>query len=198
MIHNELKKNELVVLHATLILRQRTGLSCSIHGQNAKMAGISPGTIYLYFENKQDMLDKLYLYIKSDMCRVAFEKHRAQGDEFKAIWYCIAKYKITHSQEAMFMAICDILPIITDACKQKGIEMLMPLIDLCKRGQQAGIIRRVPHEMIYAYSINPLSLLIFDKDHKRIKLSKQDIDKAFEMTYKAISSPNRIAYQLNF
>ncbi|MDB4867155.1 MAG: TetR family transcriptional regulator [Cohnella sp.] len=42
----------------------------------AKKAGVSASTIYVYFENKEDMLNKLYLSIKKKM---SLNENRSYG-----------------------------------------------------------------------------------------------------------------------
>lgn len=176
-------------MDAILSLVNDKGYQGSSMAKIAKMAGISPGTIYLYFENKQDMLDKLYLFIKEEMCRSAFEDLVPDGDvetEFRKIWYNIAGYKTTHTEEAMFLANCDISPIISDQTKDKALRFLRPFLDLCKRGQSEGIIRQDSLHLIYAFSINPLSYLISEERNKNLKLTKKRIDGIYDMVWNAI------------
>lgn len=191
MIRDNLKDKELALLQATLTLVNHQGFHAASMSKIAQMAGISPGTIYLYFENKQDMLDKLYIIIKSEMCEYAFMKHNPQGgvvEEFKNIWYRIADYKISHIKEAMFLANCDITPVVTESSKKKALEFLNPLLDVWRRGQEEGIIRNISLHLIYAFSVNPLSYLIFSKVDKKIKLTQKQTDEAYEMAWKAIEA----------
>src|SRR3712207_8783867 len=48
-----------------------------------------------------------------------------------------------------------------------------PLLDVWRRGQEEGIIRNISLHLIYAFSVNPLSYLIFSKVDKKIKRSEE-------------------------
>lgn len=189
-MRTQLRSKEKAVLEATLHLVNNRGFHASSMAKIAQTAGISPGTIYLYFKNKQDMLDRLYIFIKSEMCQSAFQHHQIDGavvSEFKTIWYGIADYKLQHIEEAMFLSNCDISPVVTAESKQTALTHLRPLMDLCLRGQAEGILRPVPLELIYAFSIHPLSLLIAERVQNNLPITSALIDKAFEMAWKAIS-----------
>lgn len=192
-MRDQLKDKEKALLKAILYLVNNKGFHASSMAKIAKMAGISAGTIYLYFENKQDMLDKLYLFIKSEMCEYAFKKHIPDGDiqeEFRKIWYRIAQYKSLHVEEAMFLAFCDISPVVSEEVKEKALTLFDPFLEICRRGQAEGRMRKDSLHLIYAFSINPLSYLISVKRDKKLKLSKEQIDTAYEMVWNAIRTDN--------
>lgn len=189
IMREQLKEKEIALMNAILTLVNDKGYQGSSMAKIAKMAGISPGTIYLYFENKQDMLDKLYLFIKEEMCRSAFEDLAPDGDvetEFRKIWYNIAEYKTSHTEEAVFLANCDISPIISEETKAEALLFLRPFLDLCERGQSQGIIRPDSLHLIYAFSINPLSYLISAQRSRNLKLTQKRIDEVYDMVWNAI------------
>ncbi|MDX1365805.1 MAG: TetR/AcrR family transcriptional regulator, partial [Arenibacter latericius] len=57
------KRNAL--MEATISLVNNNGFHAAPMSKIAKMANVSPATIYLYFENKQDLVNKVYLEVKS-------------------------------------------------------------------------------------------------------------------------------------
>lgn len=61
------------LLKATLTLVNNCGFHDAPMSKIAKMAEVSPATIYLYFENKQDLINKLYIKTKSAFCDAAFK-----------------------------------------------------------------------------------------------------------------------------
>ncbi len=190
----QLKEKEKAVLEATLDLVNNRGFHDASMAKIAKLAGISVGTIYLYFENKQDMLDRLYLFIKAEMCASAFWDHDPEGEveeEFRKIWYHIAEYKLNHWREAMYLANCDISPIVQEEAKRKAINFLEPFLNLCRRGQEEGILRRESLYFIYAFSINPLSYLVSIKAEGKVKLTKKQIDESYRMVWNAVRVDDR-------
>jgi AcrR family transcriptional regulator len=63
----------------------------------AKMAKVSPATIYLYFENKQDLVNKTYIEVKAKYTEYAFKNYNQNMSVqvgFEHIWKRIANFKL--------------------------------------------------------------------------------------------------------
>ncbi len=188
-MRTQLKDKERAVLEATLELINNSGFHASSMSKIAKMANVAPATIYLYFENKQDLINKLYVYIKSEMSHYAFQNYNDKmsvKEGFKLIWYNIAHYKTTHIKEAMFLSICDISPMIDEESKIRGLQHLQPLSDLCKQGQKEGILKDCSLYLLYAFAINPLSYLIAKQQDEDIKLDEKMLKTAYELAWDSI------------
>ncbi len=192
-MRSKLKDKERAVLEATLELINNSGFHASSMAKIAKLANVAPATIYLYFENKQDLINKLYVYIKGEMSHYAFENYDEKmsvKDGFKLIWNNIADYKITHIKEAMFLSICDISPMIDEKSREKGILYLQPLLHLLKQGQKEGIIKEYSPYLLYAFAINPLSFLLAKQQYDGIELDKNELQKTYEMAWDSIAIKN--------
>ena len=66
------------LLQATLTLVNNHGFHDTPMSKIAKLAGVSPATIYLYFENKQDLINKLYLEVKASFCSYALQGYSSE------------------------------------------------------------------------------------------------------------------------
>ena len=150
------------LLKATLNLINNGGIQEASMAKVAKMAKVSPATIYLYFENKQDLVNQLYLDVKAAFSQMAFEHYDASlpvKKSFELIWYNISRYKLTRQEESAFLSQCDNTPMIDDASRQEGLKHLQPLLDLWKRGQNEGIIKNISPYLLYAYTIYPMAFV---------------------------------------
>lgn len=184
-----LKDKEKALLDATLSLVNNRGFHDAPMSKIAKLAKVAPATIYLYFENKQDLINRLYLYIKASFCNYAFqnyEKGLSVEQGFKFIWRNIAHYKITHVEEALFLSLCDITPMIDQDIKEQGLAHFQPLLDLWERGQEEGIIKDCSPYLLYAYTVNPLSFLVSMHQNNALKLDDTVVEKAYELTWNSI------------
>ncbi len=184
---SEIKRNALI--RATISLVINDGFHAAPMSKIAKMACVSPGTIYLYFENKQDLINKVYLEIKGNFAKYAFKNYDANmsvKDGFKYIWFQIADYKLMQLEDAMFLSHCDNTPIIDEESKKEGIKHLQPLLDLWQRGQDEGIIKKACPYMLYAYTIYPLAFLMNAKQRKDISINKEYIQDAYLMAWDSI------------
>ncbi|MGJ8761758.1 MULTISPECIES: TetR/AcrR family transcriptional regulator [unclassified Polaribacter] len=181
------KRNALI--KATIELVNNNGFHATPMSKIAKMANVSPATIYLYFENKQDLVNKTYIEVKARYTDYAFETYKANmsiEEGFKLIWYRIATFKLKECENAMFLAQCDNTPMIDEPSRQEGIKHLQPLLDLWIKGKKEGIIKPMSEYLLYAYAINPLSFLMMAEKRGSFKLDETHLEEAFQSAWSSI------------
>ncbi|APY01045.1 TetR/AcrR family transcriptional regulator [Lacinutrix venerupis] len=181
------KRNALV--KATIELVNNNGFHATPMSKIAKMAKVSPATIYLYFENKQDLVNQTYIEVKAQYTSYAFETYNetmSVEEGFKLIWNRIADFKLKECENAMFLAQCDNTPMIDEESRQEGIKHLQPLLDLWERGRQEGIIKPLSDYLLYAYAINPLSFLMIIQKRGVFTLDKTHLEEAYQSAWSSI------------
>jgi len=177
------------LLNATLTLINDHGFHDAPMSKIAKLAGVSPATIYLYFENKQDLVNTLYLEVKSSFSDCAFKGYHDTmpvKKGFEIIWYNIADYKLNIVNEATFLSQCDNTPMIDEEIRKEGLKHLQPLLDLWERGKKEGIIKPLSNFVLYAYSIYPLTFLMAMQKIYLCGLSQKVRDETFQVVWDAI------------
>lgn len=183
------KRNALI--KATIDLVNNNGFHATPMSKIAKMAKVSPATIYLYFENKQDLVNKTYIEVKAKYTTYAFETYDENDtveSGFKAIWKRIADFKLNASDSAMFLAQCDNTPMIDEPSRQEGIKHLQPLLQLWERGRKEGVIKPISDYLLYAYTINPLSFLMMSQHRGAIQLDNSHIETAYQAAWDSIKT----------
>jgi len=181
------KRNALI--KATIDLVNNNGFHATPMSKIAKMANVSPATIYLYFENKQDLVNKTYIQVKAIYTNYAFETYDESlsvEKGFEIIWRRIADFKLIECENAMFLAQCDNTPMIDEQSRQEGIKHLQPLLDLWARGKSEGIIKPMSDYLLYAYSINPLSFLMMSEKRGAFQLDKTHLEEAYQAAWNSI------------
>lgn len=181
------KRNAL--LNATLSLVINKGFHDAPMSKIAKLAEVSPATIYIYFENKQDLINQLYLEIKASFSDHAFKNYDVNQpikESFQQIWFNIANFKLKEIEEANFLSQCDNTPMIDEESRQKGLKHLQPLLDLWERGQQKGIIKLISPYLLYAYTIYPLAFLTTMQQKDSFKLTEKNLNEAFLAAWDSI------------
>jgi AcrR family transcriptional regulator len=177
------------LVRATIKLVNNNGFHAAPMSRIAKMAEVSPGTIYLYFENKQDLINQVYIEVKASFSNFAFmdyEEHFSVEKGFEKIWKNIAVFKLKDVEEAMFLSQCDNTPMMDEASRKEGLKHLQPLLDLWVRGQNEGIIKKVSPYMLYAFSIYPMAFLMNMQQRELYQLSSNHIDEAYKMAWNSI------------
>lgn len=155
----------------------------------AKLAGVSPGTIYRYFDSKQDLINKVYLEVKSAFSASAFrdyEQTDSVEQDFQRIWHNIAAFKLREVEAAMFLSQCDNTPMVDEVSRQEGLKHLRPLLELWKRGQAQSIIRPVSPYVLYAFTIYPIAFLLNMQQREHYKISQSELDEVYQMAWNSI------------
>ena len=181
------KRNALI--KATIELVNNNGFHATPMSKIAKMAKVSPATIYLYFENKQDLVNKTYIEVKAAYTTYAFKTYDAAmtvETGFQAIWKRIAQFKLQQSENALFLAQCDNTPMIDEGSRQEGIKHLQPLLDLWARGKDEGSIKPLSDYLLYAYAINPLSFLMMAQKRGAFQLNATQLEEAYQAAWSSI------------
>ncbi|EMY3483965.1 TetR/AcrR family transcriptional regulator [Flavobacterium psychrophilum] len=181
------KKNAL--LNATLTLVNNHGFHDAPMSKIAKLAGVATATIYLYFDSKQDLINTLYLEVKTSFSNCALEgynKNLPVKKGFEMIWYNIADYKLNKITEAKFLSQCDSTPMIDDEVQKEGLKHLQPLLDLWEKGKEEGIIKPISNFVLYAYAIYPLSFLMSIQERSLYTLNKKTLNETFQLAWDAI------------
>ncbi|UMB53002.1 TetR/AcrR family transcriptional regulator [Lutibacter sp. A64] len=190
-IRQKCDKKRKALLDATLTLVNNNGFHAAPMSKIAKMAAVSPATIYIYFENKQDLINQLYLEIKAAFSAYAFKNYNEEEsikDSFRQVWMNIADFKLNQIPESNFLSQIDNAPIIDEESRLKGLKHLQPLLDLWERGQQKGVIKLVSPYLLYAYTIYPLAFLSNMKQKELLILSENNLEDAFEAAWNSIKA----------
>ncbi|WP_116126682.1 TetR/AcrR family transcriptional regulator [Lewinella sp. IMCC34183] len=183
----EVKRAALV--RATITLVNNSGFHAAPMARIAKLAGVSAGTIYRYFESKQDLINQVYLEVKSAFSVSAFRDYEETDSveaDFRKIWYNIADFKLREVEQALFLSQCDNTPMIDEASRQEGLRHLKPLLDLWERGQELGSIRPVSPYLLYAYTVYPVAFLLNMQERGYCELTPARVDAAYEMAWNSI------------
>ena len=181
------KRNALI--RATIALVNNNGFHGTPMSKIAKMANVSPATIYLYFENKQDLVNRTYIEVKAKYTAYAFSTYNADMSVemgFELIWKRIAEYKLKECQNAMFLAQCDNTPMIDELSRQEGIKHLQPLLDLWERGKIEGVIKPMSDYLLYAFAINPMSFLMIAQKRGAFQLDETHLEAAYQSAWSSI------------
>jgi AcrR family transcriptional regulator len=141
------------ILQAALLLISEQGFHAAPVSQIAEQAKVGAGTVYRYFENKEDLLNQLYLEVKG---RIHEAMNRGITAEmplealFKRLWMNVFEFDVTHPQEFSFAEqYCD-SPFLTDKTRAAGAQVLQDYQAAFERGVREGVVQDLPAEMVFA------------------------------------------------
>ena len=97
---------ELDIRNATVAEVAAVGSTAVSVNKIAKRAGISVGTIYRFYETKDDLLFAVYLAVKTDIHNAIMGATNAQQkteDKIRAMWFGLVEYAIKAPQDFLFV-----------------------------------------------------------------------------------------------
>ena len=165
------------------------GLAHTSIAKIAKQANVSPATIYVYFENKQDMLDKLYLKLKEDSTAVLFEGITEDLDvrEGLAIYMRnLFAYMLANPLQFLFLQQFYHSPNISEEYRAAGESLYKPMLELYYQGVEAKMIKDYPIELMSAFIKEPIFSLVKAHHNNELKVNQSILEKAIEMTWMAV------------
>jgi AcrR family transcriptional regulator len=112
--------------------------------QVSKRSGVSPGTIYHYFESKDDIIDHLYLEKKKEIMNAIFKDYNPNAsfkERFFLIWRNYYNYLIENPSQLSFVEQCSTSPLISEKTKEESTKYYMPLIEFMEEGIKSGITK---------------------------------------------------------
>jgi len=184
---DELKQE--AIIRSTIKLVNQIGFASSSVGKIAKDASVSPATIYIYYQNKEDLLVSTYLGIKEKLSKAMlkdFDNSKPIRDILETVWLNTFEFIGNHTELFQFTEQFANSPFSQLVSKSKVEKFFEPMMTVLQKGIDLKIIKNVHFEMLAAYIFYPALILSNKKLCKTINLDAATIKKAFDLAWDAI------------
>ena len=173
------------IKESVLDLSYKVGISNITTAKIAKNAGVSPATIYIHYQDKTDLLSRLYEEVKTNLhsgLNEAIDKNLNLESQIKqAIVYSISQYR-KYPKQAYFMStLWSNQEMLDEKAINFGNTMEGPLKDLFERIESSEEYL-VPSPTILAIFFTVPTLVL----QRQPDIDKNMIDQLSEMIIKAI------------
>ncbi|MGX2949897.1 TetR/AcrR family transcriptional regulator [Ursidibacter sp. B-7004-1] len=191
MIINNVPHNDVAlrILNAADTLMAENGVQYLSTHKIAKQAGVSVGTIYLYFKDKDDLLNQLILYLFSQFNQ-AIEKQYDETlplfEQYRALWLAKFEFMSNNLNIVKNMYQYESLPQFRELLRHCFESEHLPWNRFIKRGLQTGVIVDLPPQILYAMSMKVPQDLIYQQLSLDKIYSQQLIEDVILRTWKAI------------
>jgi AcrR family transcriptional regulator len=131
------------ILDATLQLVTEQGLYDTPMSQVAKKAKVAAGTIYHYFENKEQLILELYHHAKEKMGEALVREHRLDStyqERFAMYWRDLFRFYLQNERIFKFLEQFDNSPFYNKVAKESHKKYYQPVIDFLEQGMKTQII----------------------------------------------------------
>lgn len=187
--HKDDNKHQ-AICDAAIRLINENGFADTSMSKIAKAANVSPATIYVYFANKEDLLNKIYLFAKEEMSMALLKGVNGSlsvEEAFNIIWHNFYRYATQNSVRFAFTEQFANSPLV-EGCKDESLSFFLPLVAIFERGKKEKIFKDISMEIFGAFAFTPLVGLIKDQFKNKIVLDEETLKTIYEIAWDAVTN----------
>jgi len=154
----------------------------------AKEAKVSPATIYIYFENKEDLFTKIYIDIRKKMGQAAInglEDNKSVEEQFKIIWHNYLTYSLENIDFIVYRENFEQTSMMKKI-QEKDFELFNYITDLIQRGIKQKCIKNLPLTLLTSFAFMPIITLLKFHSQGIINIDDKLINQASNLAWNAI------------
>lgn len=190
MMENLQDKKE-AIYYASVKLLHENGFHSTPMSMIAKEANVAAGTIYLYYKNKDDLLNNLYLEIKKKYSASLIEgvsDSMPIRDAFETVWRNSVNFKLTHIEEFSVMEQFKNSPFIKIETVEEGLKIFKSIFDLVDKAKREKVIKPLIMEVFYALFFAPAGELVKATMRNKKILTEETLTATFQGCWNAIKN----------
>lgn len=186
-VRDQNKVNDIYQSALKLVLKEGfSGLKMSAVAREAQVA---TGTVYIYFKNKEELINQLYLYLKrkkTSNITAGYTTTTPFLEGFRIMWYNFFRASLMSAEESAFLEQYYRSPYLEQDTKTERNRLLEPVYRLLERGKAEGFIKDISTEILLAQLIGPIHELV-RLHHEQVLLVDDDCqDRAFQLAWDAV------------
>jgi len=119
----------------------------------AKAAGVSNGSLFTYFETKADLLNQLYVELKTEMAAAALGGIPAESDireQMLHMWSHWSRWAASCPEKRRTLALLGVSDDITPQSREAGHATMAGVAGLLERSREHGPMRDAPLGLVVA------------------------------------------------
>jgi AcrR family transcriptional regulator len=181
------KKDKIIM--AAIQLINEVGLAEISMSKIAKEASVSAGTIYIYFDNKYDMIKKLFLTVKRAMQQkmlYGINGSMPTEVEFKKLLKNYIDFTIENKDYFLFFEQYINSPLVENLCGEEAEDITKPLEEFFEIGKEHSIFRQIDIDIIFTFAFSPLMQIAKKYYNGEFEFSKQNVEEIMQMSWDAI------------
>ena len=178
------------IFAATIALVAENGLHNTPMSKICKLSGVSAGTVYHYFESKEELINKLYIHVKIEIGKKVFKEYNMADElkvRFEKIWKNFFYYLCENPVTFSFIEQCSNNPQIMDEVKEEIAKFHAPYIGFVSEGIEAKVFKPIQLPLIFSLIVSSINKTVELKLSGEIELTDKDIDDAFNYCWDGLT-----------
>ncbi|MBU3027336.1 TetR/AcrR family transcriptional regulator [Zobellia galactanivorans] len=178
------------IFEATTALTSEVGLSRLTMSSIAQRAKMASGTLYIYFDSKERLLNELYmhLFVGSTLSILPSIGHLPLKKQLSIIWAKVLWFRVTNSSEVIFMHQFRYSVYASEETHKLDDQFVGFIKNLLGQGKEELIIKNIDSDLIiplfYGYANNLARQMAMDE----VEITDAIIDQTFHLCWDAIKS----------
>lgn len=184
------KKQRIILTMLELVVEQ--GLNATPMSQVAKEANVAVGTIYHYFENKNQIIEEIFEMINKDFSVILLANlpENNTKKQFEAMWLNLFNYFVGNPLAFKFMEYVAIPPVITPNTIKKTSKNFKTIKELFLKSIEDKTFINARLRLIMHYTYGTVVAISKLKINNHLDVTEDDLKKAIEMTWNAVKNEN--------
>lgn len=145
-----MKNKRKAIFNATIELVSIHGFEGTSVAMIAEKAGVGIGTIYRYFNNKEDLFKNYFIEICQYVSSASLENYSEESpiyDRFRILWFNTMNYYLAHPQERSFTQQFLSSPYMNGEINDLIAEIFESSTRMYIFGVEQGIFKKMPRPM---------------------------------------------------
>ena len=177
------------IIQAAMDLINERGFSDTPMSQIAKKANVSAATIYVYFDNKEDLINKLYFHAKKkmrDYVMSSYDENATVEERYKQYLRKFIQFLVNNQQEFLFIDQFQSSPLLNEEVSESISQLFQQFHSIYDEGKETKVFKNVDTTIIAGFTINPAMQFVRDYHAKTFALTESMIDDIIQMSWDAV------------
>jgi AcrR family transcriptional regulator len=182
-------KRDAILGAATRLFAER-GLTAAPTSEISKRAGVAEGTLFTYFQTKDDLINSLYREIKleiADAMMSDFPRKKNVRTRLQHVWDRYVNWGVAHTQQRKVLAQLQASDILTKDSREAGSAPFVEIQEMIRDAMKVRVLRDdLPLELV-SRSLGALADATMDLMMSHPAKAAKYRDSGFEMFWSCIT-----------
>ena len=177
------KKQRIIITMLELVVKQ--GVHATPMSQVAKEANVAVGTIYHYFENKNQIIEEIYNMIYQDYGVVLMANLPNEGfkQQYEAMWLNLYNYFVGNPLAFQFVEFIGVPPIITKEVMDKTVAHFASVRNFFLNGIKEKHLRDAPLKLVLQYAYGNVVSAVWLKIKGGLEMDADELKLAIALSW---------------
>lgn len=174
---------------ATIELVNEIGIAATTVAKIAKRANVSAATMYIYFENKEDMLSKAYVTSKMKLSTFLFsgvDPSISVQERFELMLRRFVAFIEQYKEQFLFMEQISNSPLLEKWCLDEVSAFYDPISSLFTEGREQQLFKEEDLQLLVLYSVVPIVHWVKEQLKVQTTIDDQQLNKVIRMSWEAV------------